>query len=182
MFLITRHLGHHKNKSNSLETRLWNDVSHGTLLPHSYGKIKRFDRERWNEIALGKLVFRLPFLFSLIIQKSYYKNNINTWHHEPHFIQNQKSTLQVLTLQMASPHLQDGIMISEKAYCNHPVPWNYFKVLGREWNCWVLEVKESLFAKRDRPSFNKNIYSQKLFLFYFYDVRCKILIAFTCCY
>ena len=37
-------------------------------------------------------------------------------------------------------------------------------VLGRESNHWLLEIKESLFIKRDRLSLNKNIYSQELFL------------------
>ena len=49
--------------------------------------------------------------------------------------------------------------------CNHVVAWDDFKVLGRESNHWLLEIKESLFIKRDRPSLNKNIYSQELFLF-----------------
>ena len=49
--------------------------------------------------------------------------------------------------------------------CNHIVAWNDFKVLGRESNDWLLEIKESLFIQRDRPSLNKNIYSQELFLF-----------------
>ena len=49
--------------------------------------------------------------------------------------------------------------------CNHIVAWDDFKVLGRESNHWLLEIKESLFIKRDRPSLNKNIYSQELFLF-----------------
>ena len=43
----------------------------------------------------------LPFLISLLInQKSGDENNINTWHQqEPHFIPNQKPTLQTLALQ-----------------------------------------------------------------------------------
>ena len=49
--------------------------------------------------------------------------------------------------------------------CNHVVAWDDFKVLGRESNHWFLEIKESLFIKRDRLSLNKNIYSQELFLF-----------------
>ena len=39
VFLITKPLAHHKNKSNSLETRLWKDISHQTLQSNSYGKI-----------------------------------------------------------------------------------------------------------------------------------------------
>ena len=68
------------------------------------------------------------------------------------------------------------------AYCNHMVAWNDFKVLGRESNHWLLEIKDSLFIKRDTPSLNKNIYSYELFLFLFNDVRYKTLIAFICCY
>ena len=49
--------------------------------------------------------------------------------------------------------------------CNHVVAWNDFKVLGRESNLWFLESKENLVIERDRPSLNKNIYSQELFLF-----------------
>ena len=49
--------------------------------------------------------------------------------------------------------------------CNHVVAWDDFKVLGRESNHWLLEIKENLFIKRDRPSLNKNIYSHELFLF-----------------
>ena len=29
------------------------------------------------------------------------------------------------------------------------VAWDYFNVLGRESNHWLLEIKESLFIKRD---------------------------------
>ena len=45
------------------------------------------------------------------------------------------------------------------------VTWDDFKVLGREPNHWLLEIKECLFIKRDKPSLIKNIYSQELFLF-----------------
>ena len=39
LFLITRPLVHHKNKSNSLETRLLKDISLQTLQSISYSKI-----------------------------------------------------------------------------------------------------------------------------------------------
>ena len=51
--------------------------------------------------------------------------------------------------------------------CNHIVAWYDFKLLGREPNHWILEIKKSLFIKRDRPSLNKNVYSQELFLLSF---------------
>ena len=40
---------------------------------------------------------------------------------------------------------------------NHVIVWDEFKVLGREYNHWLLEIEESLFIKRDRPLLNKNI-------------------------
>ena len=48
--------------------------------------------------------------------------------------------------------------------CDHTVTWDDFKVLERESNHWLLEIKESLSIKRNKPSLNKNIYSQELFL------------------
>ena len=65
-------------------------------------------------------------------------------------------------------HLKGTLSTSVRDHmldCNHVVAWDDFKVLGRESNHWLLEIKESLFIKRDRPSLNKNIYSQELFLF-----------------
>ena len=49
--------------------------------------------------------------------------------------------------------------------CDHVVAWHDFKVLWRESNHWVLEIKESLFIQIDRSQLNKNINSQELFLF-----------------
>ena len=65
-------------------------------------------------------------------------------------------------------HLKGTLSTSVRNHmldCNHMVAWDDFKVLGRESNHWLLEIKESLFIKRDKPSLNKNIYSQELFLF-----------------
>ena len=65
-------------------------------------------------------------------------------------------------------HLKGTLLTSVRDHmldCNHVVAWDSFKVLGRESNHWLLEIKESLFIKRDRPSLNKNIYYQELFLF-----------------
>ena len=61
-----------------------------------------------------------------------------------------------------SKHLKGTLSASMKDHmlnCNHIVAWDDFKVLGRESNHWLLEIKESLFIKRDTPSLNKNIYS-----------------------
>ena len=65
-------------------------------------------------------------------------------------------------------HLKGTLSTSVRDHmldCNHMVAWDDFKVLERESNHWLLEIKESLFIKRDELSLNKNIYSQELFLF-----------------
>ena len=65
-------------------------------------------------------------------------------------------------------HLKETFSTSVRDHmldCNHTVACDDLKVLGRETNHWLLEIKESLFIKRDRPSLNKNIYSRELFLF-----------------
>ena len=48
---------------------------------------------------------------------------------------------------------------------DHSVTWDDFEVLGRESQHWLLEIKESLFIKTEKPLLNKNIHSQELFLF-----------------
>ena len=47
--------------------------------------------------------------------------------------------------------------------CNHRVAWKDFSIIGRELNHYLLETKESLFIKRDNPSFNRNKYSPSCF-------------------
>ena len=50
-------------------------------------------------------------------------------------------------------------------FCDHRVAWDDFTVLGNEANHYLLEIKESLFIKRDQPLLNKNLFSKELFLF-----------------
>ena len=50
-------------------------------------------------------------------------------------------------------------------FCDHVISYDNFSILGCESNHYLLELKESLFIKRDRPSLNKNIFSQELFLY-----------------
>ena len=45
--------------------------------------------------------------------------------------------------------------------CNH----KKFKFLGNDSNRYLLELKENKFIKREKPSLNKNLYSQELLLF-----------------
>ena len=60
--------------------------------------------------------------------------------------------------QLKVPYLPTGSML----VCDHQVVHEDFKFLGTESNRYLLEVKESLFLKRDRPSLNNNLYSQEL--------------------
>ena len=87
-----------EKKSDGLETSLWKYILHRTLRSNIYDKIYGFDLEGRKEIFLGKLVFRLPFLFSLINQKPGDENNINIWHQEPNFNLNQRSNFTDLRL------------------------------------------------------------------------------------
>ena len=67
-------------------------------------------------------------------------------------------------------HLKGTLSTSVRDHmldCNHVVAWDDFKVLGRESNHWLLEIKESLFIKRDRPSLNKNFTPRNFFYFSF---------------
>ena len=48
--------------------------------------------------------------------------------------------------------------------CDHRVGWEDLSIIGRE-NHDLLEIKESLFIKRDNLSLKRNKYSQELFLF-----------------
>ena len=56
-------------------------------------------------------------------------------------------------------------VVSKSIISDHKVLHEDFKFLGNESNKYLLELKESLFIKRDRPSLNKNLYSQELLLF-----------------
>ena len=48
--------------------------------------------------------------------------------------------------------------------CNDVPSFEEFTILTRGNNKFVLEIKESLLVKQDRPILNKNISSAKLFL------------------
>ena len=84
------------------ETCLCKYILHRTLRSSTYDKIYGFDLEGRNEIFLDKLVFRLPFLFSLINEKPGDENNINTWHWEPCFNLNQGSNF--TNIRLCSMH------------------------------------------------------------------------------
>ena len=47
--------------------------------------------------------------------------------------------------------------------CDHIVAWEGFSIIGRESNHYLLEIKESLFIKRDNPSSNHYLLGKKAF-------------------
>ena len=49
--------------------------------------------------------------------------------------------------------------------CDHIVVHEDFRFLGNESNWYLLEFKENLFIKRDKPSLDENLYSRELLLF-----------------
>ena len=49
--------------------------------------------------------------------------------------------------------------------CDHKVVHEDFKFLGNESNRYLLELKESLFINKDKPSLNTNLYLMELLLF-----------------
>ena len=49
--------------------------------------------------------------------------------------------------------------------CNHNPSFVDFTILAQGTNKFLLEIKESLLIKRDKPILNKNISSAPLFLF-----------------
>ena len=49
--------------------------------------------------------------------------------------------------------------------CSNIPSFNEFSILAYGHQKYILEIKESLLIKRDRPVLNKNISSAKLFLF-----------------
>ena len=48
--------------------------------------------------------------------------------------------------------------------CNHSVSYDDFRILTRENKTFLLELKESLFIMRDKPSLNRSITSAPLYL------------------
>ena len=49
--------------------------------------------------------------------------------------------------------------------CNNIPSFDEFTILAYGYHKYILEIKESLLIKRNRPVLNKNISSAKLFLF-----------------
>ena len=69
-----------------------------------------------------------------------------------------------LTFKKTKPSKESAIR-DHLLNCNNIPSFEEFTILANGNNKFVLEIKESLLIKRDRPILNKNISSAKLFLF-----------------
>ena len=69
-----------------------------------------------------------------------------------------------LTFKKTKPSKESAIR-DHLLNCNNIPSFEEFTILASGNNKFVLEIKESLLIKRDRPILSKNISSAKLFLF-----------------
>ena len=69
-----------------------------------------------------------------------------------------------LTFKKTKPSKESAIR-DHLLNCNNIPSFEEFTILANGNNKFVLEIKESLLIKRDRPILNKNISSAKLLLF-----------------
>ena len=69
-----------------------------------------------------------------------------------------------LTFRKVKPSKESAIR-DHLLNCNNIPSFDEFTILTYGHHKYILEIKESLLIKRDRPVLNKNISSAKLFLF-----------------
>ena len=72
--------------------------------------------------------------------------------------------ISTLTFKKTKPSKESAIL-DHLLNCNNILSFEEFTILKNGNNKFLLEIKESLLIKRDRPILNKNISSAKLFLF-----------------
>ena len=61
--------------------------------------------------------------------------------------------------------------MDHKIVFDHNVVHEDVKFLGNECNKYLLELKESLFIKRDKPSLNIDLYLQELLPFWVFRLE-----------
>ena len=69
-----------------------------------------------------------------------------------------------LTFKHVKPSAE-SLIRDHLLFCNHDPSFGDFTILAQGTNNFLLEIKESLLIKRDKPILNKNISSAPLFLF-----------------
>ena len=72
--------------------------------------------------------------------------------------------ISLLTWKKIKPSKESAIS-EHLSICNNIPSFDEFSILAHGNNRFVLEIKESLLIKRDKPVLNKNISSARLFLF-----------------
>ena len=94
-----------------------------------------------------------------------------------------------LTFEKVKPSAGSSIC-DHLLFCNYDSSFDDFPILAQGTNKFLLEIKESLLIKRDKPILNRNISSAPLFLFdkVYYDwiisiiINCIILFLSRCFY
>ena len=69
-----------------------------------------------------------------------------------------------LTFKKVKPSAESSVR-DHLLFCNHEPSFDDFTILAHGTNKFLLEIKESLLIKRDKPELNKNISSAPLYLF-----------------
>ena len=60
---------------------------------------------------------------------------------------------------------KNSSVVDHLLFCNHSASYDDFSILKRENKKFLLELKESLLIMRDKPSLNRNITLEPLYLF-----------------
>ena len=74
-----------------------------------------------------------------------------------------------LTFKKVTPSAESSIH-DHIVFCNHEPSFDDFTILAQRTNKFLLEIKESLLIKRDKPILNKNISSAPLFFLTRYNM------------
>ena len=69
-----------------------------------------------------------------------------------------------LTFRKVKPS-KESVIRDHLLNCNNIQSFDEFTILAYRYQKYILEIKNSLLIKRNRPVLNKNISSAKLFLF-----------------
>ena len=70
-----------------------------------------------------------------------------------------------MTFRKVKP-LKESAILDHVLNCNNMPSFDEFTILAYGHDKYILEIKDSLLIKRDRPVLNKNISCAKLFLFF----------------
>ena len=73
-------------------------------------------------------------------------------------------------------------VVNHLLFCNHSASYDDFSILKRESKKILLELKESLFIMRDKPSLNRNISTIYLFDRPSNKIFVRMLFTFNSCY